>query len=498
MKRSSNFLARLDGASLALLVATMCSQIDVKRLGRDTLAEGLGYASKTFSVALSDVVFAAVVAYFVLRVIQMRAWKRLWWPPLPCWALIFALLVSALHSPTILASMAGGGLFTKESKAALADIVQWTAYFLVAPWLFVNLIHDRRAGELRSRRGLAIATLGLAALLSGVVALVQLSGYFRSDVMTAFLSSPGSSSLLRRFVSTLQLEGLLESGPIGLFSSANVYCAFMAMVAPLLLESEGDGPAKLQGWVTILGIFVAALFLFTGVSLWAIIAFVIGAIAAVLTRQGGLKITAYRLAFVAAFGIVALMSWRQQSSLEPLRAPFARLADAKEPVKKQFIEWQVATRFNTPRERAFATGFGPGNYQGNIGTLYQYDSIPNEKKMPPDSNNLWLVQAMSIGVLGLGALIWVMAHFMGLAWRAARENAGDWLGAGVVGSLSAWIFVNFFHALIVRGAGLVLAFVFALAVVASQNVILKRNEAEVSSVQSAAVKTKAKAKKRGR
>ncbi len=466
MKRSPNFLTWLDGASLALLVATMCSQIDVKRLGRDTLAEGLGYASKTFSVALSDVVFALVVVYFVARVIQLRAWKRLWWPPLACWALIFALLVSALHSPTILAQMAKGGLLTKESKAALADIVQWTAYFLVAPWIFVNLIHDRRAGELISRRALAITTLGIAALLSGAAALAQLE-LFKTDA------------------------------PRGLFSSANVYCAFMAMVAPLLLESEGEGAGGLRGWITILGVFVAAAFLFTGVSLWALIAFIIGAIAAVLTRQGGLKITAYRLAFVAAFGLVALMSWRQQLSLEPFRAPFLRLSDAKEPVKKQFIEWQVATRFNTPGERAFATGFGPGNYQGNIGTLYQYDSIPNEKKMPPDSNNLWLVQAMSIGVLGLGALIWVVAHFFGLAWRAVRTGAGDWLGAGVVGSLSAWIFVNFFHALIVRGAGLVLAFVFALAVVAAQSALLRCNETGVSSVQSGTgtpIKTKPKRK----
>ena len=96
--------------------------------------------------------------------------------------------------------------------------------------------------------------------------------------------------------------------------------------------------------------------------------------------------------------------------------------------------------------------------------------------MPPDSNNLWLVTAMSLGALGLGALVWVIAHFWMLAWRAARYNADDCWGAGVVGSLSAWIFVNFFHALIVRAPGLVLAFLFALAVVASQMALAKRNE----------------------
>ena len=160
-----------------------------------------------------------------------------------------------------------------------------------------------------------------------------------------------------------------------------------------------------------------------------------------------------------------------------------KLGENKQPVKKQFIEWFAATTFNDPRERAFATGYGPGNYQLNIGQLYY--SLPNEKKMPPDSNNLWLVQAMSIGVLGLGALVWVVAHFWMLAWRAAKSNPEDWLGAGVVGSLSAWIFVNFFHALVVRGAGLVLAFVFALAVVASQTALMRRNEAPIETSNAA-------------
>ena len=445
MKKNS-ILNWLDGASLALLVATMCSQLDVKSLGRDTLAEGLGFASKTFKIALSDVVFAAVVLFFVLRVTQMRAWKRLWWPPLPCWALIFALLISLVHSPSIGAS---GGLLTKESKVALADIVQWTAYFLVAPWLFVNLIFDRREGALISRRTLALTTLALATLLSGALAMAQLQ-LFKLDA------------------------------PRGLFSSPNVYGAFLAFVAPLLIEAEAESSgARAGSWVTALGVLATAAFLFTTVSLWAMLAFIIGALAAALTRPGATRLKAFRLAFVAAFALVMLVSWRGQSSLYAFREPSSKLGDAKEPVKKQFIEWQVATRFNTPRERVFATGFGPGNYQLNIGPLYQYDSIPNEKKMPPDSNNLWLVQAMSIGVLGLGALVWVVTYFWSLAWRAARHNSGDWLGAGVVGSLSAWIFVNFFHALIVRGAGLVLAFVFALAVVASQTAAQGRNENEL-------------------
>ena len=89
--------------------------------------------------------------------------------------------------------------------------------------------------------------------------------------------------------------------------------------------------------------------------------------------------------------------------------------------------------------------------------------------MPPDSNNLYLVQAVSIGALGLGALIWMMAHFAGLAWQARMRDPQAWLPAGVLAALLSVAFVNLFHAMFVRGTGLVLAFVFSLAVIALQD-----------------------------
>jgi hypothetical protein len=92
--------------------------------------------------------------------------------------------------------------------------------------------------------------------------------------------------------------------------------------------------------------------------------------------------------------------------------------------------------------------------------------LPNEEKMPPDSNNLYLVQAVSLGVLGLGALLWVIFHFMGRARETMRGVSGDWLSFGVFAALCAWLGVNIFHAGIVRGGGVVLAFILSLAVIA--------------------------------
>lgn len=433
-------LSFLDSASLAALIVAMCSQVDVRRVGRDTLAEGLGYATKTLAVALSDVVFLLVALYFVARVVQLKAWKRLWWPPLPCFALLFALVVSALHSGPIMAAVSNSvaengfgikALITKESKEAIAEIVQWSAYFLFAPWIFVNLIHDRREGFV-SRRKLAVGAFVLAAMLSGIAALAQ-------------------------------LQKFTESAPRGLFASPNVYAAFLALAIPFIAENESED-IRAQGRYWIVAAVLIFVALSTVVSPYAFIATGIGLVVAVLARTGGIKLKAFRLALVAALALVTLGFWKSPRSLQTFRAEQTSLASDQQKVKKQFVEWQAALGWSVPRERAFATGVGPGNYQLNIGPFY--NSLPNEEKMPPDSNNLYLVQAVSIGVLGLGALLWVVLHFWGTAWRAAKKFPGDWLGAGVCAALSSWLFVNLFHALVVRGAGLVMAFLFALAVIA--------------------------------
>ncbi len=440
MKKLLRFL---DGASLCALIVAMCSQVDVRRVGRDTLAEGLGYATKTLAVALSDVVFLLVALFFVARVIQLRAWKRLWWPPLPCFALIFALILSAFHSGSVVnavaASVAKHGfgpraLITKESKEVLAVIAQWSAYFLVAPWLFVNLLHDRRELDLRqsdlretdlrqsdshlenrafvSRRALAIGAFTLAVMTSGIAALVQ-------------------------------LQSFTESAPRGFFGSPNVYGAFMALAIPLLLENESrDTRGQLRSWMLSLALLFIALW--TVVSPWAFIAAAIGMVFVVLARRGNVRLKAFRLVVVAALAVLTLGLWRLPRALAPFRAESVRLSSEKQRVKKQFIEWQAALGWSVPRERAFATGVGPGNYQLNIGPFY--NSLPNEEKMPHDSNNLYLVQGVSIGILGLGALLWVLGHFWATAWRAAKKFPNDWLGAGVVGALSSWLFVNTFHA----------------------------------------------------
>lgn len=432
-----------DGALLCLLIVAMCSQIDPLTLGRDTFVTQ-GFVTKQLKVAVSDLALVLVFGWFVIRTTMLRAWSKLWWPPLPCWALLAALLVAALHSTTIVNALAAGlesggikgaikAIAAKEPKEAIAEIAQYAAYFIAAPLLFVNLMLDRREDVLIVRRSLALRAFAVA---TGLVILIGLAQLFKGS-----------------------------DAPRGTWQSANLYGGFLAMALPLLFVGVAHRWNQSRGTVGVGAEILAAWP--TMVTPWGVIGLFIGML------LGAVALRSVRAAGIAlVLSLVALLSWNTFKPLQPARAEYFHIKTASEKergkmeVKKQYVEWYAAQGFSAPGEARFGTGVGPGNYQLNIGSYYAF--LPNAKKMPPDSNNLYLVQAVSVGTLGLGALLWIIGHFMGVAWRARRAFGADWLSAGVLGSLSAWLLVNCFHALVVRGLGIVLAFVLSLAIVALQ------------------------------
>jgi hypothetical protein len=440
----------IDTFLLGFLILAMCSQIDPLTVGRDTLAEGLGYATKTLKVALSDIALLLCFVWFLFRTASLRAWRKLWWPPLPCWALIVTMVVSLLHSPHVVEAIAdafakAGGprgfvraIAAKESKEAIAEVLQFGAYFIIAPLLFVNLMQDWRSGVLVERRRFALHVFSFAVLLNVLAA-------------------------------TFQLLAFTRVAPRGLFSSPNMYAVFLAISLPLLVAMVLREWTKVPPALIVTGLTLL-LGLLTVVSVWAVLAILIGIlIAGVLQR-----LPVRTVAVAAASLAVVFGAWGVQSKLKTNRQESLRVSSATQKVKKQYIEWYAALGWAVPKGQElplgvaqlhqYETGVGPGNYQQNIGPYYS--SLPNEEKMPPDSNSLYMVQAVSIGVLGLGALLWVLGHFMGKAWHSMRGISGDWLAFGVFAALCAWLVVNIFHAGIVRGGGVVLAFILSLAVIA--------------------------------
>jgi hypothetical protein len=444
--------ALLDSILLGVLIALMCSQLNLGDIGKDTTAQG--YVTKQLKVALPDIALFLGFVWFALRTTALRAWRKVWWPPFPCWALLFALLLAIFHSRPLTKAVAANlqdahgakeflkALLSKESKEAIAETIQFAGYFLIAPLLFVNLIHDRRCEVLISRRRLALTTFFWAVLAS---------------IFYAFLNSG-------------------DLGFQGFFGSPNALSAFLAIALSLLaarLFQVGTQWHKIH-W--LLALAIVATFAVVS-SLWSLLALLLGLVVASALASN--RVRAVRP--LVGFAAVALLTWLfapapsviirphppvTVTKIEPsLRAQSARLASATEKVKKQYVEWFVASsRLADSRESSFATGVGPGNYQFNIGSYYA--RLPNEEKMPPDSNNLYLVQAVNIGVLGLGVLLWIVLHFGNIALAARRKFPDDWLAAGVLGALAAWLFVNLFHAAIVRGTGVVFALILSFAIIA--------------------------------
>jgi hypothetical protein len=457
--RPASGLAVVDDALLGVLLIAMSSQVNLGDIGQDTTAQG--YVTKQLKVALPDLALLLNIVWFAARTTMLRAWKRLWWPPLPAWALLFSLGLALVHAPSVwskvaesLAESEANGL-RAQAKAALgtkgvaqavkegvAETIQFALYFGVAPLILANLLVDRRAASVAGdehgaidRREFALRIFAGGVVLMLGLALLQLA--------------TGSARV--------------PESPQALFGSPNAFGAWFAIVLPLVFSwSQRDAaPAILRR----LALPVAAIGLVVVMSLWAHLALVVGLALAAFLARGTRRVRLGVLALLVAVAVGMLWS---QSPRDARRQPFVQLGSGKEKVKKSLIEWYATTGFARPRQNAFAGGVGPGNYQIKIGEYYS--SLPNEEKMPPDSNNVYLVQAVSIGLLGLSALLWTLGHFAQQA-NAARKylqaHARDaWLPLGVLGSLASWAIVNLFHASIVRGTGLVLALLFALAAVA--------------------------------
>lgn len=131
--------------------------------------------------------------------------------------------------------------------------------------------------------------------------------------------------------------------------------------------------------------------------------------------------------------------------------------------QQRYKEWQAAVNM-TGRSPVF--GVGAGAYQRNVNQFY--NEVPKYPKnlMEPDALSFYFVWAASAG---LPFLLFCAAMVLGAATAAARaygalEDAWDrGLAAGVLGSLAAVVVACVFTSPFVRGVGVTLAFVLALA-----------------------------------
>lgn len=136
---------------------------------------------------------------------------------------------------------------------------------------------------------------------------------------------------------------------------------------------------------------------------------------------------------------------------------------------QRYPEWQAALVM--AEENPFL-GVGLGNYQTNVGRYY--GTVPNlAKAAEPDSQNLYLVLASSIGLPGLLFFAGTLLYFLMTGFAAAARGGADdaWmrgLAAGSAGALLAFSINCIWSPLLVRGIGIPLVLVMALALCAGQ------------------------------
>ena len=356
-------------------------------------------------LSLADLTLAVTAGVWLLDVVLQRDWRRL--RPPPCVQVLFV-------------AVAGLSLFVAQDRMfAVKDIVQLVEFFVVGHLLFAAFLREQE-NALRQ----ALTVLFAATAINVGIAVFQ---YF-SDV------------------------GVMDVR--GTFGNRNVLGGFLALALPMLF---GAMLGVRQVWVKVLlGLVLAAGMLvnLSGASYFA----VMGVLACMAARRGHKVFIP-----VAACLLVMQMCVLPKLPRENDVVHFSSLAlyDEEGLVSRRYPEWQAAydMTLNHPW-----LGVGMGNYQKQVGQFY--GSIPRRTgPAEPDTQNLYLVLAASAGLPAL--LLFVV--FLSGAARKARSVAAHatglcaGLGLGAGGAILAFAFTAVWHPLLVRGIGLPLVFVLALA-----------------------------------
>ena len=357
----------------------------------------------------ADLTLAATACFWFLDLLVSRDWRRLL--RLPPWPhLLFV------------ACAAGSALAAPDRGAALKDLVQTAEYFLVGAMLFEAFLSDGGRPAVRQ----ALLVLGSVTAAALGLALVQ---YFAG----------AENPLLVR----------------GTFGNRNVLGGFLALALPLcfagLLGARGWFPKAACAALLLAGLTVNL----SGASYLA----VAGVIACMAASRGP-----------ALFVPVAagLLLW--QCEVLP-RLPRANdlvhfqsvaLYDGSGKAERRYPDWQAAASMTLTHPWL---GVGLGNYQKHVGQYY--DNVPRQTgPAEPDIQNLYLVLAASAGLPALFAFLAMLATAAQQARRsgfARGTTPSAALSWGVAGSLGAFAVTAVWHPLLVRGIGLPLVFLLALA-----------------------------------
>ncbi len=358
-----------------------------------------------FYLSPADVTLALTAGVWLLDIGVTRDWRRL--RPLPPWPHLLLITLAA-----------GSAALAPFKALALKDFIQLVEYFLVGHWVFAAFLRDNPRGY-----RLALCVLAAAASLCLGLALFQ---YFSADV------------------DALKVRGT--------FGNRNVLGGFLSLALPLAFGAA-LGASTLRGrWLPALLLVAGFTVNLAGAS-YAAVAGVVACLAAARGPRLFIPVAALLLVWQAAI----LKRLPRENDLVHFQS--VALYDGDGGVERRYPDWQAAYSMALTHPWL---GVGLGNYQKHVGQYY--DNIPRQTgPAEPDTQNLYLVLAASAGLPALLAFIALLA----CAGRAAATAGGRGLAAalarGTAGSLAAFALTSVWHPLLVRGIGLPLAFMVALA-----------------------------------
>lgn len=362
-----------------------------------------------FYLSPADLALALTAGVWLLDLLATRDWRRLA-AALPSWpSLLFVALCAA------------SAAVAPYKALAVKDLVQYAEYFLVGHLLFADFL---RSGPRACRRALAVLCAATAVAL--ILAVVQ-------------YADASADALHVR----------------GTFGNRNVLGGYLALALPLLFSVALS--ARL-GWPLRLAL---ALLCAAGLTVTLSGAAYFAAVVAIacLAASRGARVFVPVAAALVVWQALVLPRLPRENDLVHFQS-VALYSDSGS-VERRYPDWQAAYSMALTHPWL---GVGLGNYQKHVGQYY--DNIPRQTgPSEPDIQNLYLVLAASAGFPALLAFIALLAS----ASRAARDasSAGRGFEAaaarGSEAALAAFAFTAAWHPLLVRGIGLPLVFILALA-----------------------------------
>lgn len=239
------------------------------------------------------------------------------------------------------------------------------------------------------------------------------------------------------------------------FGNRNVFGGYMALVVPFM---TGIALYETSIWRRVWMLTMVTLALLITLSGGALLAITL-TLAVLCAIRGKPAFIAFSTIFII---IMVLILPRLPRHNDVVLDQSIRLFNDNNEVSLRYTQWQAAMVMISEHPWL---GVGMGNYQENIGGYFGILPRPTGV-VEHDSENLYLVLASSIGLPGLAAFLGMLLTFGIMAIRqfftpAYPHDRG--LALGLLGSILSFAICGIWHPLLVRGLGIPLTIMFAMA-----------------------------------